>query len=247
MPREWDASAYDALTLPHEQWGIGVVERLRATAPPSGSLVLDAGCGTGRDAALLLHHRPDLRVVALDGSERMLDVARDRLGDERTSYVHADLAAPLPLTEPVDAVMSVAAFHWLADHAALFTHLAAVMRPGAPLVSDCGGRGNVARVDAAIAAVSGDDPDEWEFAGVSDTDDRLVAAGFDVLDVRLREHPFRVDDPDVLEAYLATVILGGHLAALPEDQHESFVREVRLALGEPVIDYVRLEIVAVRL
>jgi trans-aconitate 2-methyltransferase len=210
--------------------------------------VLDAGCGTGRDALALRERWPDVHVVALDGSRRMLDVAREQLGTTVT-YVHADLGEQLPLAElggPVDAVMSVAAFHWVPDHCALFRHLAAVMRPGARLVSDCGGRGNIASLDAAVATVAGTPDEGWEFAGVEDTRSQLDAAGFEVRDVRLRPSPFPIQDPVVLEAYLATVCLGGYLAELPADEQEEFVHQVRLALPEPVVDYVRLEIDAVR-
>lgn len=242
-PREWDATTYDALTLPHERWGRGVLDRLGLAGD---EVVLDAGCGTGRDAAALRARWPDVRLVALDGSRQMLDVARTRLGDKRVSYVHADLMEPLPIEEPVDAVMSVAAFHWVPDHAALFSHLAAAMRPGARLVSDCGGRGNVADVTRAIASVTGEAPSDWEFADDVATRSRLEDAGFEVEDVRLRVDPFRCDDVQVLETYLATVVLGSHLDNLPVEEHAGLVGDVRLALSGPVIDYVRLEIEAVR-
>ena len=243
MPREWDATTYDALTLPHEQWGRGVLDRLRLTGD---EVVLDAGCGTGRDAAALRARWPGVRLVALDGSQQMLEVARTRLGDKRVTYVQADLMAPLPVEEPVDAVMSVAAFHWVPDHDLLFSHLAAVMRPGARLASDCGGRGNVVDVTRAIAQVTGEEPSEWEFADDVGTRVRLETAGFAVEDVRLRPDPFRCEDEVVLETYLATVVLGTHLDARPADEHAAFVREVRRALSAPVVDYVRLEIEAVR-
>lgn len=241
MAHEWDATTYDALSLPHEEWGRRVIDRAQLRGDER---VLDAGCGTGRDAAALLERWPGLDLVALDGSEQMLEVARARLGP-RVTWVHADLTEPLPV-EPVDAVVSVAAFHWVRDHDALFSHLAAAMRPGARLTSDCGGRGNVRNLDAAIASVVGPSDDSWEFAGVDDTRARLERAGFDVEDVRLREHPFRIDDPEVLEAYLASVCLSGHLRDLPPDEHAGFVRAVREAFDEPVVDYVRLEIDAVR-
>jgi trans-aconitate 2-methyltransferase len=245
-PREWDAPTYDALVLPHEQWGRGVLDRL----PLSGDeRVLDAGCGTGRDAALLRERHPGVHVVALDGSQRMLDVARDRLGDEAVTYVLADLSQPLPAeVGEVDAVLSVAAFHWVPDHDALFSHLATVLRPGGRLVSDSGGRGNIAAVTRAVAAVTGvpADDESFAFAGVDDTRERLGAAGFTAEEVLLRDDPFRIDDPAVLERFLATVVLGAHLAERPEAEHAAFVREVRLALPEPVVDYRRLEITATR-
>ena len=246
MAREWDAATYDGLALPHEVWGQRVLDRLQPRLPAT-PVVLDAGCGTGRDAAALRERCPEAGIVALDGSERMLEVARDRLGDDRVTYVHADLTRALPLTEPVDAVMSVAAFHWVEDHAALFATLAAAMRPGAPLVFDCGGRGNVDRLTAAIATVTGEPADGWEFAGPDETLSRIDDAGFAVEHVELRPHPFRVDDPAIFERYLAAVCLGGQLARLPEREHAGFVREVRRAFAEPVVDYVRLEVVATRI
>ena len=56
----------------------------------------------------------------------------------------------------------------------------------------------------------------------------------------------RLDDPDLLESYLAAVVLGGYLDDLDEGDRGPFVRAVRKAMAEPVIDYVRLEIDATR-
>ena len=240
MAHEWDAATYDTLLLPHQEWGRMVLDRMTLTGREH---VMDAGCGTGRDAAALLDRHPDVDLVVLDGSEHMLDKARERLGDAVT-YVHADLGEPLPVG-PFDAVMSVAAFHWVRDHDLLFSNLAAAMRPGARLTSDCGGRGNVRSLNVAVAAVVQSDHD-WEFAGVDDTRSRLERAGFAVEDVRLRHHPFRIDDPAVFEAYLASVCLSGYLKDLPSDEHVDFVDAVRSGFSEPVIDYVRLEIDAIR-
>ena len=206
--------------------------------------MLDAGCGTGRDAAAALVRWPGLRLVLLDGSEHMLDQARTKLGGA-VEYVHANLIQPIPI-EPVEAVMSVAAFHWVPDHGVLFANLAAVMVRGASLVTDCGGAGNVAGVNEALQRVTGQSSDPWQFADTQQTAERLEASEFEVLDVRLRPDTFQCPDPDVLEEYLATVVLGSHLDRLPEDEHESFVREVRQALPAPEVDYVRLEIDAVR-
>lgn len=242
MTREWDASGYDALPLPHVAWGRGVVERLAAQ---HGERVLDAGCGTGRDAALLLARVPDVRLVALDGSQQMLDAARAKLGD-RATYVRADLTAPLLLQEPVDAVMSVACFHWVDDHDVLFRHLAGALRSGGRLVSDCGGQGQLRHVDVALEQVGATGVAGPHFAGVDDTRRRLTAAGFDVQDVRLRPEPLRLEEPGLLERYLSTVVLGAHLAVLPPDEHATFVRDVAAAMPEPVLDYVRLEVEAVR-
>lgn len=39
--------------------------------------------------------------------------------------------------------------------------------------------------------------------------------------------------------------MGGYLKTLPVAEHAEFLRDVRLAMPEPVIDYIRLEIDAV--
>lgn len=247
MPREWNAAAYDALPMPHLRWGEGVLDRLASHALPASMRLLDAGCGTGRDAAAARERWPGIDLVLVDGSAAMLRRAEERLGPS-AEYHRADLARPLPVA-PVGAVTSVAAFHWVADHRALFAHLAEVMLPGAALVAECGGRGNIAGVQQALARVSpGDDTarDAWHFATLEETTDRLDAAGFDVREVRLRPDPFRSEDPAALSAYLATVVLGAHLDRLPERQHDDFVTAVRRALPAPEVDYVRLEIDAVR-
>jgi trans-aconitate 2-methyltransferase len=244
-PREWNATAYDALPLPHERWGARTLDRLQLTGD---EIVMDAGCGTGRDAARLLGRFPGCRVVAVDGSAKMLDRLRERLGEQlpRVDVIQADLQKPLPITSPVDAIMSVAAFHWIPDHDALFGNLATVLRPGGRMATDCGGQGNIAIINAAVDTVLGRPAGDWEFAGIEDTRRRLAASGFTDLDVRLVPDPIRLRNPDELHAYLRTVMLGGELDRMPEVEHEPFVAAIAGQLPEPVIDYVRLEITAIR-
>src|SRR5882724_6832998 len=102
MTHEWNAAAYDALPLPHQQWGLRTIDRLELTGTET---VLDAGCGTGRDAEVLLRRLPGGRVIAVDGSVTMLDRLRERLAPDldRVDVVRADLSRPLPIRGPVDA------------------------------------------------------------------------------------------------------------------------------------------------
>lgn len=245
MSPEWDAVRYDAQPLPHLRWGRRTIDRLDLAGDAT---VLDAGCGTGRDAEVLLSRLSTGRVIAVDGSQAMLDRLRERLaGDlDRVDVVLADLGRPLPVAAPVDAVLSVAAFHWVLDHAALFANLAAVLRPGGRMATDCGGAGNIAQVSAAVDAVLGAQPSPWNFAGVDETRRRLEVAGFTELDVRLTPDPARFRDRAELVEYLHTVVLGGQLDRLPAAEHRDFVDAVADRLPEPVVDYVRLEITATR-
>jgi trans-aconitate 2-methyltransferase len=245
MPRDWDARTYDRVADPQTRWGTTVLDRL----PLAGDeRVLDAGCGTGRVTELLAARLPRGRVVALDGSPAMIDAARERLAPfgERIEYVVADLGEPLPIEGAVDAVLSTATFHWVPDHDALFTNLAAVVRPGGWLVAQCGGIGNVATVMSALASIG----DGWlgpaHFERPLATVCRLDAAGFVDIDCWLTFEPTRFEPGEPLESFLRTVVLGPHLERLPPAEHAAFVHEVAARLPEPLIDYVRLNIVARR-
>jgi trans-aconitate 2-methyltransferase len=245
----WDADAYDGLPLPHERWGRRTLERLMLTGSET---VLDAGCGTGRDTVALLDLLPAGRVVAVDASAAMLAKLRERLARRvpdrlgRVQIVNADLAEPLELAGTVDAVFSVAAFHWVLDHRALFGHLGHVLRPGGQLVFECGGAGNLAAVQAALEQVLGDVPAVWNCPGAETTAALLRAAGFAGAEAALVPAPVRFHDPEVLHKYLETMLLAMRLDRFYPGEPGAFACAVAACLPEPVLDFVRLTVTARR-
>ena len=244
MPRDWDAATYDRIAGPQTRWGRAVVDRLSLAGDER---VLDAGCGTGRVTAMLLERLPRGRVVALDGSPAMIAEARRRFaGDARVELVTADLGQPLQLAATVDAVLSTATFHWIADHRALFGNLAAVLRSGGRLCAQCGGAGNVARVTAALHAVDPTLRQTKNYATPEATAAHLAAAGFVDVRVWLQPEPTRFDPGEPIETFLRTVILGDVLPQIPEARRAAFVHEVATRMEVPEIDYVRLNIEARR-
>jgi len=243
-PLEWDADTYDEVSDPQFAWGMEVLERLDLRGDET---VLDAGCGSGRVTAVLAKRLSSGRVVAVDGSEAMIEKARDRLGDA-ASYLVSDLSE-LKLEEPVDLVFSTATFHWILDHDRLFGRLRTVLRPGGRLVAQCGGQGNVAEHATAIATVAAR-PEfaphfegasgMWNFAAPDETEARLRAAGF--VEVRCWLQPKPVTPVDPLR-FTMTVTLGPHLARLPEELRLPFAEAVLAESSKPVtLDYVRLNI-----
>jgi len=241
-PRDWDAAVYDRVSAPLEAMGRDVLDRLDLRGDET---VLDAGCGSGRVTAALVARLPAGRVIAVDASPSMARRARERLRDRADVRV-ADLTA-LDLGTRVDAVLSTATFHWIADHERLFGRLRAALRAGGALVAQCGGEGNIATARTAIDAAARDHPElagwagPWHFAGPRETAARLRAAGF--VDVWTWRTAVRVV-PDDVEQYLATVVLGSHLERLAPDRRAGFVTAVAAAMPEPAIDYVRLNILA---
>jgi trans-aconitate 2-methyltransferase len=243
MTREWDATAYERLAAPQTRWGRAVIDRLELDGHER---VLDAGCGTGRVTTLLLERLPGGRVIALDGSSAMIAEASARFADEpRVELVVADLTQPLPIDGPVDAILSTATFHWITDHASLFRNLASVLRPGGQLVAQCGGAGNISSLERIISGMGHTFGGEKTFATAEETRARLEAAGFDDVDTWLNDEPTPIPAEE-LEAFMQTVCLGGIVDDMAPDERARFVHEVASRMPEPVIDYVRLNIVARR-
>jgi trans-aconitate 2-methyltransferase len=246
---DWDAATYDRIADPMTRWGAEVLDRL----PLEGDeTVLDAGCGTGRVTELLLDRLVVGHVVALDRSASMLTEARRRLAPfaDRVTFVEADLLALAPdslgALAPVDAVLSTATFHWVPDHDRLFANLASVMRPGALLVAQCGAAGNIAKLLDAVATTGVERAGVWVYATPEETEARLDRAGFEPMAVWTHLTPTRLARGEELAAYLETVCLREHVAALPEAERAPFISAVAAAMPEPVIDYVRLNITARR-
>ena len=245
MTGDWDAATYDRIADPQTRWGSVVLDRLTLVGDER---VLDAGCGSGRVTERLLERLPRGRAVALDASPAMVAEARRRLArfGDRVAYLVADLGGPLPIAEPVDAIVSTATFHWVPDHDALFRNLAAVLRPGGELVAQFGGAGNIASVMAVLAGIG----DGWlgpaHFETPEATRERLEAAGFVGIEAWLSPEPTTFEPGGPFETFLATVVLGPHLERLPEPERAAFVHEVASRLPGPALDYVRLNIVARR-
>jgi trans-aconitate 2-methyltransferase len=262
MPvREWDGNSYDRISGTMEALGLEVLARLQLSGDEA---VLDAGCGSGRITQALIEQLPRGRVIAVDESASMINAARKRLkasagqaaldadaGEARLELRVGDLLE-LDCEQPVDAILSTATFHWIADHERLFARLHAALKPGGRLVAQCGGEGNIDVLRGTANAVLAKEPyaqhfidwrAPWNYAGAAPSRERLLTAGFSSAKCWLTPAPREPEHP---REFLATIVLGPHVQQLPEELREPFMDDVLAALGEPVVvDYVRLNIDAI--
>jgi trans-aconitate 2-methyltransferase len=248
MPvREWDGASYDRISGVMEGLGRQVLMRL---ALRGDETVLDAGCGSGRITQALIERLPRGRVIAVDASPSMVAAARQRLGSD-VDIRQLDLL-DLELEASVDAVLSTATFHWIADHERLFARLHAALRAGGQLVAQCGGEGNIDKLRGVAREVLAREPyaehfadfhAPWNYAAPGITREHLLGAGFASAECWLEPSPQQPEHP---REFLQTVVLGPHVQHLPESLREPFMDELLELLGEPVVvDYVRLNIDAI--
>lgn len=256
---DWDAAGYEAVSGPQTAWGAKLLGAfLERRGLRGDEAALDAGCGTGRVTELLLEHLPRGTVLAVDASESMVEAARGRFGSDGRVRVECGDLLELEVEEPVDLVLSTATFHWIADHDLLFRRLAGALKEGGALVAQCGGRGNIARTRAAIWEVMGRErfagyfrswQDPWNFPGPGITGERLRAAGFREVESWMHEEEATFATLEGLARFVGTSVLGPHLSVLPEAERGAFVAAVAERIWQkdaPVVDYVRLNMLAVR-
>jgi trans-aconitate 2-methyltransferase len=246
--RDWDATTYDRISAPQQLWAAEQLDRLELRGD---EVVLDAGCGSGKVTLELAARVPNGRVYAVDAAPSMVEYARQALGDRATVFCQ-DLVE-LGLPEPVDVVFSNATFHWIQDHDALFAALHRNMKPGAGLLAQCGGNGNIERFrkladelarSPAWAQYFDGWSGVWNYATAEETAARLQRAGFTDVNTWLQERPTEMADG---RSFISTVCLVRHLDRIPAERRDAFVDDVLARYGEPVVlDYVRLNMTARR-
>ena len=95
-----------------------------------GGVVLDAGCGTGRRIPRILETAEPSRLVALDISDRMLEMAERKKGDKRVEYRRGDIRH-LPFPDGTfDAVVSTWTVELTDDPHQVVTEYLRVIKPG---------------------------------------------------------------------------------------------------------------------
>jgi trans-aconitate 2-methyltransferase len=232
----WDPALYLRHAGPRLRPGIDLISRVALDAPRR---IVDLGCGTGDLTALLAERWPAARVVGLDASPEMLDLARAR--HPGIEWVRADLAGWRP-PDPVDLVFSNAALHWLDGHERLLPRLLDALAPGGVLAVQMP-RNFAAPSHRAIAEVAEAGP--WrerlrplvrvEPVWPPERYHRLLRPLSARLEVWETEYFHLLEGPDPVFEWVSGTALRPLMSALEEPERSAFgaaVRE-RLAIAYP--------------
>lgn len=91
-----------------------------------GKRVLDLGCGFGEHCKLFIDSGAE-KVVGLDISQKMLEVARRENCDPRIEYVHMPMEDIAQISESFDVVVSSLALHYVEDFAGVVKNIYALL------------------------------------------------------------------------------------------------------------------------
>ena len=98
--------------------------------------IVEFGCGTGTTA---IHHAPHVRHIdAIDISEKMLDIGRDKARDagiDNITFTRGTLAEFNAADASFDAVLGLNVIHLVPDREAVIAEVARILKPGGIFVS----------------------------------------------------------------------------------------------------------------
>ncbi|WP_420447998.1 class I SAM-dependent methyltransferase [Candidatus Palauibacter sp.] len=108
---------------------------LRLFSPYLGDRILEVGAGSGNISQLILERQPS-HLYAVEPSDRMYELLRERLWENLNASVHHCLLSAFMKVENtpgVDSVVSVNVLEHVRDDLAELTMMRAVLRPGGHL------------------------------------------------------------------------------------------------------------------
>jgi malonyl-CoA O-methyltransferase len=110
----------------------GLIDRI---SPRKFKRILDIGCGTGNYTKRLREFYPDARITAIDISQDMVDIAREKLNGADIRFIVGD-AEKLEINGEFDFITSNACFQWFDNLAlALLEYKRLLRRDGVLLFS----------------------------------------------------------------------------------------------------------------
>ncbi len=100
--------------------------------PAGARRAVDLGCGAGRVTSLLADWADD--VLAVDVSDRMLELARTRRARDNITYQRRGVLDVRGDDGPFDVVLSVHTLHHVGDPATVLPHVRSLLAPGGTLI-----------------------------------------------------------------------------------------------------------------
>lgn len=150
------AGTYDSHAVVQKEMAKDLVSHLKKIKRKFNK-ILEIGCGTGYLTGLLAETYPNARIVALDISPKMVDIARENLaGFKIIEYVTADGEHP-PLDEQFDLIVSNATFQWFTGYCEAFKKYHRLLEPNGNLVFNMLVEGTLEELRFCLSKLNGTD------------------------------------------------------------------------------------------
>lgn len=229
----WDSKDYEVHSSAQQQWARELIAKLSLDGTEE---LLDIGCGDGKVTAELASLLPAGRVIGIDSSESMIDLARKRYPPEDYKNLVFEMmdAADLIFGPQFDQVFSNAALHWVKDHRPVVASIYRSLRPGGRVLLQMGGQGNAKDILRVLEKLV-EQPQyrhyfkgfefPYGFHGVEHYQELLDEAGFITHRLELIDRDMEHDGREGLKGWIRTTWLP-YTGRLDESKRDLFIDEL---------------------
>jgi trans-aconitate 2-methyltransferase len=141
----WNAQDYAKNSQNQFQWAQELIPKLKLQG---NETLLDIGCGDGKITAELERCLSKGRVVGIDSSEKMIDLAKRAFPQKDYPNLCFQImdARKLTFESEFDIVFSNAALHWIVDQKAVLEGVQRSLKPGGRLLFQMAGKDNAKEI-----------------------------------------------------------------------------------------------------
>jgi trans-aconitate methyltransferase len=259
---QWDAAEYAQHSSEQFKWACELSEKLHLRGDET---VLDIGCGNGKATAAIAAQLPQGRVIGIDSSPEMIELAvghHSKAGLPNLMFELMDVRE-MEYVERFDVAFSNAALHWIKDHLQMLHRVGKALKKGGRLLLQMGDRGNAHTIIGILDELM--QTTKWSpffadflfpygFYSVDEYQRWLALAGFQSRRVALIPKDMIHKGKDGFAGWIRSTWLP-YLSRIPEQMKEVFIEAILDAYlvehppdkdGLVHVDMVRLEVEAVK-
>jgi trans-aconitate 2-methyltransferase len=258
----WDAKDYAKNSQNQFQWAKELIPKLRLRG---NEALLDVGCGDGKITVEIANFLPNGRVVGVDSSATMINLANNALPQKdypNLTFLVID-ARNLQFNCEFDRVFSNAALHWIIDQKTVLQGIGRALKPSGRALLQMGGKGNAQAVMGILDDLLVEEQWQGYFEGFMfpysflDSEEYsalLVQASLKPLRVELIPKTMKLNGAEGLAGWIRTTWLP-YTERLPLEKRDAFIGEIvrRYLKDRPAddldvvcLDMVRLEVEAIK-
>ncbi|HIK07508.1 MAG TPA: methyltransferase domain-containing protein [Trichormus sp. M33_DOE_039] len=248
----WDADLYENQHDFVWQYGEELLKLLR---PQSGELILDLGCGTGQLTAEIAQSGAEVK--GIDSAATMIEKARQNYPHLRFDVADA---RNFLVEQPLDAVFSNAALHWIQPPTDVIRCIYQAIKPGGRFVAEFGGKGNIQAIITALytalianGVIQPETLNPWYFPSISEYATILETQGFAVIYATLFNRPTPLSGAEKSLANWIQMFANDFFVGLSSQQKNQIINEVEKCLltqlyhqGTWTVDYRRIRVIAIK-